>query len=66
MHAELKKECPLCPKVKTRRGDMMGIELELIHDNYSGCGVDLCRCPECGKDFRVSFKIDEITEILRK
>jgi hypothetical protein len=63
MHDELRKECPNCPLTKTRRGGLRGVELELVNDNYSGCGVDIVRCPECGKDFQVSYKIDTITEI---
>ena len=63
MHEDFTKECPQCPKVETRRGDLRGVTLELIYDNYSGCGVDICRCPQCGKDFQVSYKIDEIIEI---
>jgi hypothetical protein len=53
MHDELKKECPNCPKRKTRRGDLRGVALELISDNYS----------ECGKNFQVSYRINQITEI---
>ena len=61
MHEDLRRECPNCPKILNRRGKLRGIELELINDNYSGCGVDICRCPECGKDFQVSYKIDAVT-----
>lgn len=62
MHNELLKECPACPRVGTRQGER-GVELEVVRDNYSGCGVDICRCPKCGKYFQVSYKIDEITEV---
>jgi hypothetical protein len=63
MHEELTKECPDCPKTTTKRGTVRGVQLELVSDNYSGCGVDICRCPECGRDFQVSYKVDRITRI---
>lgn len=57
--------CPTCPpewigKNKDRRGDP---PLEVVTTNYSGTGVDIVRCPACGKRFQVSYKIDQITEL---
>lgn len=63
MHEELRKECPNCPKIKTKKGGLRGVELELVNDNYSGCGVDICRCPTCNGTFQVSYKIDKIDKI---
>jgi hypothetical protein len=53
--------CPVCPPRKNKRGEQIGIRLRCSEDNYSGCGVDMANCPECGKGFQVSFKIDEVT-----
>lgn len=61
MHEELTKYCPECTTIIAKRGGPRGIELELINDNYSGCGIDICRCPECIKLFQVSYKVDKIT-----
>jgi hypothetical protein len=54
----LLKTCPHCPH--DRRG---GVELTVDADNYSGCGVDICHCPECGRVYQVSYKIDNISEV---
>lgn len=43
-------ECPDCPSVV----------LNCIVRNYSGCSSDIGCCPECGKGFFISFKVDEI------
>jgi hypothetical protein len=57
--------CPNCPaeiigKNKDRR---CGVRLELCESNYSGCGVDIARCPRCKKDFQISYKVAEVTEV---
>ena len=61
MHEDLRKFCPVCEPHFNRHGQRIGVYLELIRDNYSGCGVDHCRCPECEQMFQVTYKIDDIT-----
>lgn len=53
-----------CPKCPTRivRGQTVGVQLVLDEHNYSGCGVDMAECPQCGKCFQISYKVDEIIE----
>jgi len=54
--------CPHClpgPYVS----NIMGVELELIERNYSGCGVDIAYCPRCKKGYQISYKVDEIEEV---
>lgn len=63
MHEELRKLCPNCPKRTNRRGELVGTHLDLVRDNYSGCGVDHYQCPECNELFQVSYKIDQITPL---
>jgi hypothetical protein len=63
MHDEIRKECPNCPKRETPSGKVVGVELDLIYDNYSGCGVDICGCPKCDKQFQVNYTIESIVEI---
>jgi hypothetical protein len=63
MHEELNKQCPDCPRSRNKRGEFIGVELEVVEDNYSGCGVDICRCPECGCLYQVSYKVDCITKL---
>lgn len=57
--------CPNCPPQyrKRRPDERVGVHLELTVENYSGCGVDFADCPECGKRFQVSYKVDEVIEI---
>ncbi len=37
--------------------------LFMLAQNYSGCGVDHMRCPQCGKGYQVSYKVDEVIHI---
>lgn len=37
--------------------------LELINQNYSGCGVDIGKCPNCDKYYQISYKVDKIIDI---
>lgn len=60
MHEDLAKYCPNCPKRTNRRGLEVSIQMDVIRDNYSGCGVDYCKCPQCNQIFQVTYKIDEI------
>lgn len=49
-------ECPECPpfgKRKDRRH-----QLEVLSINYSGSGTDVGACPECGKAYSISYKVD--------
>lgn len=41
----------------------LGVSMNEIERNYSGCGVDIYECPQCNKKFQVSYKVYEITEI---
>lgn len=64
MHEELDKFCPSCLPVLHRKSQaQVGVRLELVRDDYSGCGVDHCICPECKQMFEVSYKVSEITPI---
>ena len=58
--------CPVCPEehVKTARWERIRApKLVLSESNYSGCGVDIAYCPNCGHEFQVSYKVDEITDV---
>lgn len=60
--------CPICPPIMIgkkldRRGNP---PLEQEVHNYSGCGVDIARCPECKKRFQISYKVDQITEMKKE
>ena len=46
-----------CPECKGRT------YLEVAVRNYSGCSVDMGTCPECGKSWQISFKIDKMIRI---
>jgi hypothetical protein len=71
MHNEIDKFCPNCKPVYVfkrppsyyREEVQVGVMLETTSSNYSGCGVDICVCPECKQRFQVSYKIDEIKQI---
>jgi len=51
-------ECPECPGTGKRQRKPV---LEMLSKNYSGCSVDFGGCPECGKAWQVSYKIDNMT-----
>lgn len=53
--------CPACPTVVNKRGRTMNEPLRLLESNYSGCGVDMASCPECGKVWEISYKVDRMT-----
>jgi len=49
--------CPECkPYGKRNRRHM----LECSERNYSGCGIDIGTCPECGKTWEVSYVVGEL------
>lgn len=50
--------CPHCKATDTCR-----VPLKCSERNYSGCSVDMANCPECGKGFSVSYKIDEVVPV---
>jgi hypothetical protein len=59
--------CPVCPpqmssgkKYKPRRIDP---PLVLEVSNYSGCGVDMAKCPTCERTFQISYKVDQILDV---
>jgi len=58
--------CPKCPPVINKNGRRIDQPLELVRDNYSGCGVDIAHCPTCEANFQISYKVDEIQEINSK
>jgi hypothetical protein len=51
-------ECPDCSPMGKRPRKPL---LDCVERNYSGCGADIGRCPECGHGFEISFKVDAIT-----
>ena len=57
--------CRVCKPVFRRKKpeERVGVRLELVEDNYSGCGVDIASCPECKNIFQISYKVDEITKL---
>lgn len=65
MHEELDKFCPNCTPIyhKKNQTSQVGIRLYLVVDNYSGCGIDHYKCPNCEQTFQVSYKVDEILPI---
>jgi len=60
MNADGPVRCPSCKPHKNKKGKIIGPNLTLSESNYSGYGVDMANCPECGKGFQISFKIDKI------
>lgn len=54
--------CQNCPALYVR-GIQVGVQLICTVRNYSGCSVDFGECPECGKRFQVSYKVNEVIEI---
>jgi len=78
MHDDLDKFCPVCTPVFNRKKPEIrdgvrvevsknyfrtGVRLEIVSSNYSGCGVDICVCPQCQKRFQVSYRVDEIIHL---
>lgn len=57
--------CPICPPALNKRGHRIDGPLELVRRNYSGLGVDIAQCPECRRQFQISYKVDKITEVQR-
>lgn len=62
--------CPKCPQKqkiinlgKDAKIITLGSDLDLVEENYSGCGVDHARCPQCNKLFQILYKVDKIEEI---
>lgn len=53
-------ECPFCPPMGKRQRKPL---LECNDQNYSGCGVDMGNCPECGRGFQISYRVAEVTHI---
>lgn len=46
--------CPDCLKAGKR------YKLICAERNYSGYGVDMGNCPQCGHGFEISFKVDSV------
>ena len=56
--------CPNCPaRHHHTKHYRTGVALDITEYNYHGCGVDIATCPQCEKDFQVSYKVDEIKEV---
>jgi hypothetical protein len=55
--------CPNCKPRMNRQGKQVGEFLELVKENYSGCGVDIAGCLVCNKSFQISYKVDEIKDL---
>lgn len=56
--------CPQCPPIySSKSGRRLDQTLEQIVSNYSGCGVDIARCPRCERTFQISYKVDQIEEV---
>lgn len=51
--------CPECPptyrRPKDREQVREGARLQLSESNYSGCGVDMANCPECGRGYEIQY-----------
>lgn len=58
--------CPICEPVFNKRKQRIDIPLQLVNENYSGCGVDIGQCTKCQRYFQVSYKVDEITDITER
>lgn len=57
--------CPDCTAEKGKGPfDWKWAELTCITHNYSGCSVDIGECPQCRKQFQVSYKVDEIHRLV--
>jgi hypothetical protein len=56
--------CPECKPVfrvpKNKPRVRVGVRLELVESNYSGLSVDMATCPECGRGYSISYKVDRI------
>ncbi len=55
--------CPVCPPDLNKKGRRIDPPLELLTSNYSGCGVDIARCPACERVFQISYKVDQILDV---
>lgn len=57
--------CPVCtPRFSISKPEMrVGVVMECIVSNYSGCSVDIAECPECKGQFQVSYKVDSIIPV---
>lgn len=55
-------DCPNCPPFgkQNRRHQLVCVE-----SNYSGCGVDIGACPECGRAYEISYQVAEVVHIPR-
>lgn len=57
--------CPVCPPVKNKHRRRIDQPLELMTQNYSGCGVDMAQCPRCERIFQISYKVDQILDVTK-
>ena len=51
-------DCPVC---EGETGEK--ITLNCAAQNYSGCGVDIGVCNNCGSSFQISFKVDKVRQL---
>jgi hypothetical protein len=56
--------CPQCRPVVNKKGRRIDPPLQLFRSNYSGCGVDIAHCPTCERFFQISYKVDEVKDVI--
>lgn len=52
--------CTECVPEFSRSGRRINGQLELTESNYSGTGSDMASCPDCGKGYWISYKVDKV------
>lgn len=52
--------CPDCKPRRTHLGKQFNARLEVVERNYSGTGIDITHCTDCGHCFEVTYKVDTI------
>ena len=52
-------DCPDCADNTNVRNP----RLVVIEQNYSGSGCDMGICPNCGKAWNISYKVNEMTHV---
>jgi len=59
--------CPHCTTLPAHQGKMARFTPTLVCSkrNYSGCGVDIAHCVECGKAYQISYKVSEVQRIAK-
>lgn len=57
--------CPVCLPLMglSNPPKRIGVVLDCIESNYSGCCVDIAECPQCKNVFEVTYKVDSIKKV---